>query len=324
MKGRTGMNSIHDDSSTDAVHPWFKERTVDIIQFRVNRRRKTQSTLFGLASMDDFDDHLVQVLLFGETVNVGKSGNRRWRLGNRRIDKDGRFVAGVIGWEADEVREEDHFDLESAEWISSVGHRNRVVIAPFSIVTATRNLFVLKHQSYGESTIATVFRSLLNKGEEQSQPYSNTSWDVEPILDERHFEDWVRSMSVLEKLTFVAKLPNPDGEEAFIDLDQHLKNMNAIEMHHTLKARDPNSGLTTDFTKDHLTFALFAMAKRGFARISAIAYDSASKLRKFTQNNRTKRDPYELSSSSYNDARDELANYSLDVTEKDTGEEPDG
>ena len=304
---------------TQNVTPWFTERTVDVVQFRINRRPFAQGNLLATSVPESFADHLVEALLFGEPVRIGKVGDRSWRLGNRRVGRDETSVSGLIGWETEQLREEDFFDATTAQWISTVEAGNRVVIAPFVIVTSTRTLFVAKHNSYAESTIATVFRTLLNLGEEDSQEYSNTSWDVEPILDEEEFEDWLRHMTTLDKITFVAKLPNPDAEDAFMEAFERLDRMNAGEMRHTLKSRDPNAGLTQDFTQDRLSHGLLEMAKRGYADLIAFARDHGSRLRRFIQKNRTRREPYEFMSGSYVDARDELVEFCLDEGDSEEG-----
>ena len=299
------------------VQSWFTGRRVDIVQFRINRRPHAQGRLLTTPLPESFVDHLAQALLFGETVMAGRSGDRRWRLGNRRIDREGRFVAGLIGWESDELREEDFFDTTSAEWVSNIELASRAVVSPFSVETNSRRLFVAKHSSYAESTIATVFRTLLNLGEVSSQEYSTTSWDVEPILDDVEFEEWLRGMSTLDKLTFVAKLPNPDGEDAFAEVFEHLERMRAGELRHTLKPRDPDLGLTTDFSGDSLALGLMEMAKRGFAAITASAHDSMSRLRRFVQTNRTRREFHSFLSESYDDARDEVVEFSLNELERE-------
>lgn len=305
------MTDTGGQSAIPDVQSWFTGRSVDLVQFRINRRPHAQGRLLTTPLPENFVDHLAQALLFGETIMIGKSGDRRWRLGNRRIDRDGRFIAGLMGWESDELREEDSYDATSARWVSSIEEGSRAVISPFAILANTRTLLVAKHNSYAESTIATVFRTLLNLGEESSQEYSTTSWDIEPILDDVQFEEWLRGMSTLDKLTFVAKLPNPDAEDAFLEVYEHLDGMNAGEMRHTLKCRDSDRGLTTDFSRDRLSLGLLEMAKRGYAAITASAYDSMAKLRRFVQKNRTRRESYSFESGNYEDARDELVEFLL-------------
>lgn len=311
------MTDTSDQSASLHVQPWFAGRSVDIVQFRINRRPHAQGRLLTTPIPDSFIDHLAEALLFGETVMVGKSGDRRWRLGNRSIDRADRFVAGLIGWESDELREEDSFDAVSAEWISNAELGSRTVISPFAIAASTRTLFVARHHSFAESTIATVFRTLLNIGEESSQEFSTTSWDVEPILDDLELEEWLRGMSTLDKLTFVAKLPNPDAEDAFIEVFEHLDRTNAGELRHTLKSRYPEAGLTTDFEQDNLLFGLREMARRGYAAVTAWAHDRWSRPRRYVQKNRTRREPHAFSSDSYDAARDEIAEYSLTESESE-------
>lgn len=299
-----------------SVRPWFAERQVQVVNYRVNRRPLPQGNLFG-GQPENFLDHLVEALLFGHEVSVGRRGDRRWQLGNCRIDSAGRFLAGVIGWESEQLREEDHFDDARAEWVPSVGRASQVSLSPFVIEATSRRLFVMKHPSFAETTLATVFRTILNEGEAAREAGPTTEWDVQPMLDEIEFEEWLHQIAVLDKVTFVARLPNPDAEEAFLELEEHLRQMRAGEMRHELKAADDEAGLSTNFGGDKLANGLLEMSKRGYAAVSAMARDSAARVRKFVQRNSAKHNTIEIESTEYNDARDELAGRALDWAQED-------
>ncbi|MEZ5215687.1 MAG: hypothetical protein R2705_01070 [Ilumatobacteraceae bacterium] len=44
-----------------------------------------------------------------------------------------------------------------------------------------------------------------------------------------------RHAQTLDALRFKVKLPNPDAEEAFAEIDSHLREMDAEELTHRLK-----------------------------------------------------------------------------------------
>ncbi len=297
--------------------PWFSDTEAEVLIYRINRHPRPQGNLFA-NQPTDFSDHLVEALLFGEAVRVGKRGDREWKLGNRLIDSDERFVAGIVGWESPQVREDDYFDSDTRNWIHSEELGNRSALAPFSIETSHRLLFVARHRSFSESAIASVFRTLLQTGEDEREA-PTTDWDVKAVLDPRDFEEWLSGVSTLEKISFRAQLPNPDAEEAFRQIDSQLKTMRAGEMHHALMARDPETGLSTDLSDDPLTNGLLEMSKRGFATVSAIARDAASRVTKFTQTSRTRKHSIAFRATGYDEARDELAVESTGWAEENDG-----
>lgn len=312
------MNQTIKQEEPERSLPWFTNKPVDILQYRVNRREVSQLSFSG-TQPDSFVDHLVEVLLFGHTVSVARRGERTWQLGNRNISSDSGTVSGVIGWQSQESREEDYFNRELAEWESRVEQSNRAVIAPFSIDTDQRKLLVVKHPSFAETTLASVFRSILNDGENERSLGSTTSWDVEPILDDIEFFEWLRTIAVLSQISFDVRLPNPDSEEAFEEVHRYLEDMQASQMKHTLKPADPERGLSTDLNGHPLTAGMIEMAKRGFASIAASAFDSKARLKRFIQKNRTMRKTRTLVSETYNEARDELASQVASILGEDNG-----
>ena len=66
------------------------------------------------------------------------------------------------------------------------------------------------------------------------------------------------------------------------------------------------------------------MAKRGYATITASAHDSMSKLRRFVQKNRSRREPHSFVSGSYDEARDEIVEISLNGSEPEERAIDDG
>ena len=300
-----------------AKQPWFSNRSVSVVVFRINRRPRSQGSLFR-PRQENFMDHLREVLLYGESIRVGKRGNRRWRLGHQRIDPAGRFIAGILGWETQETHQQDYFDRSSAQWVPGVATNSRVTLAPFSIHIASRRLFVVKHHTFRETTIATVFRKLLNQGE-QTSITPTTDWDVQPLLDEEDFEDWLCDIAVLDQIKFVAKLPNPDAEEEFLELIEQMEEIQAGKLTHILTAADTEAGLSKRLQENRITRALMHMSKQGYASISASAHDNASRKVKFLQSNRTLRILYGITSEEYNNARDELSRHILESEESDGG-----
>ncbi len=271
--------------STSEQQPWFAGASGPVLLFKVNRRPRPQN-LFGDTQPDDVLDHLAEVLLFGEPIVTGRKINRTWRLGNRSIDLAGRSITGQVGWERVDQETVDAFDSKRQQWVDVVqptGHSARSV---FAFDAATRHLAVVKHPTFSDTVLPKLFCELLNRGE-AARPTPTTDWDVEPILDEAEFRDWLSATSAVERVRFVAKLPNPGGLDDFEDIWKRLEELNASSIEETIQARDPDAGLG-DITADPISAQFIAMASHAFGYITATGAENGRPT-KYDQREQVKR-----------------------------------
>lgn len=244
--------------------PWFSGRDrTHVLLLRVNRR--PLSTLFG-TQPDDVLDHIVEALLFGETVETGRSNKRQWRLGNRDVDVENRTLTGRLGYVRSSVQYRDHFDEEFQRWIENVEQADVTAQAPFAFDAENRYLAVLQHPSFNASQVATVFRTILNRGENARGISASTDWDVEPLLDEADFLRWLRTADSVLSVTFTAKLPNPDGSEELDPVWTRLHERKARLLQERMEAFDEQAGLS-GIENDPVAKSYIAMATRAFGWI---------------------------------------------------------
>lgn len=246
--------------------PWFVGTTGSILLFKVNRRPRPDN-LFGEKQPDDVLDHIVEALLFGEPVTTGRKISRTWRLGNRSIDLPNRELSGQIGWERHDAETVDAYDSAEQRWVDVIqptGHSARSV---FVFDASTRYLAIARHPSFSDTVLPKVFCELLNKGE-TAREATTTDWDVEPVLDEAEFRDWLRDTKAVERVRFVAKLPNPGGLDEFEDVWKRLERLQASRIEETIQAQNPEVGLG-DITTDPESMQFIAMAGNAFGYITA-------------------------------------------------------
>ena len=269
------------------ITPWFAGRDVPLLLYRVNRRPLAQLKLFSQQPAK-FLDHLVECLLFGaEVATAGRGSTRYWRLGNRHISIEEGYLAGLIGYRSGDTEAQDEYDEDNAEWKHTVVPTERRVTAPFVVVAATRLLVVAKHPTFGETTLPYVFEYLLQQGE-RARSEQTTEWAVEAVLDSKDFDRWVQETAVVSSVAFDVRMPNPDSSELFDQLVQHMNTAEA-NLHHSLKARDPERGLNKNFEQDSLSQALLDMAKRSFAIIRASGRNAQGRTRTYSQRERVRR-----------------------------------
>jgi len=223
------------------LQPWFEGASGPVLLFKVNRRPMPQN-LFGDEQPHDVLNHFAESLLFGEQVVTGRKVKRTWLLGNRDIDVRDRMLAGQIGWERHDSAAADAYDSEQQQWIDVVEQKGRSARSVFVFDAESRLLAVVKHPSFSDTVLPKVFSDLLNRGEAQRDP-PTTDWDVEPILDEAGFRDWLATTHAVERVRFVAKLPNPGGLDSFEALWKRLERLHAGSIEETIQAQDPESGL---------------------------------------------------------------------------------
>ena len=247
------------------AEPWFADRESGaLLLYRVNRRPMRQGNLFA-QQPPDFFEHLTSVLLFAEVVDTGRRTQRFWRLGNRTVDQENELLLGQIGYERPDERRTDRYDDQSQAWVDDVGLAEATARAPFAIDGVTRILTVLRHPTFSEATLPKVFLELLNRGERQ-RSYPTTEWDVEPILDETEFLQWLRSAEAVQRVSFVAKLPNPSALPEFEPVWDRMEQRKAKALREIMEAQDPDRGLDK-VEEDPIARAYIAMASQGFGYV---------------------------------------------------------
>lgn len=276
-------------SNTGEGRPfWFAGKQVQVLTFRINRRPTAQGNLFA-EQPDSFMDHLSQCLQFGlEITTTGRGHERKWRLGNRYTGEHEQWLSGWIGFRADNSEERDEYDVDAASWLTEVVDTEISSTAPFVIVNDTRYLCVAKHPKFSEGVLPVVFETLLNLGERERDQVT-TDWSVEPVLDIVDFESWLQDMAVVDQVTFTVKRPNPDADEDFEQLDDHLRATGAGTLIHTLKPSDRDRGLTKNFNLDSISHGLMQMARLSFAAIKATGRNLVGVPKYYDQGRRVRR-----------------------------------
>ena len=142
-------------------------------------------------------------------------------------------------------------------------------------------LGVLRHSSFSEITVASVFKEFLNRGE-QARPLPTTDWDVEPIGDEQEFYEWVDSTDRVDSVELVFKRPNPDAEREFEDLFARLDALRAAQIREVINSGRSDRGLdkqalrTDGQTRAFITAAMAAfgyVVGKGVVRGRRAAWD---------------------------------------------------
>lgn len=296
--------------------PWFANRELPVLFFRINRRRFEQLRLplgpeRDPSVLPPFFDHLVECLLVGEeVVTSGRGVDRTWRVGNRHISQNQDYLTARLGFETPEVETHDMFDADALEWRTTVQSGERVVTTPFAVIEASRYLCIAKPSSIADRTFRTVFEDLLNRGERQRGTVQ-VEWAVEPLLDEASFARWLEQVRILDKVTFNVKLPNPDAADSFRQLTEHMEAAGAGELDHTLRPRREDRGLSKDLEGDPISQGLMEMAKLSFAQIKAKGRDAAGKVLEYSQKNKVRRQRTKLPST-YDEAEAVIAQLGID------------
>jgi hypothetical protein len=214
-------------------------------------------------------DHIIEVLHFGQHVVTGSSPGRQrdWILGNRYIFRDETAFTGQIGWQRDDRQQASRYESETQEWLDEEEPAERGAHAPFVFDGNSRILGVLKHSTFSETTVASVFQILLREGEQQRE-WPSTEWSVEPILDERDFLSWLHSVQSVTSINLVAELPNPDGLEEFGPIWQEMQDRGARLISTKMVAANDAVGLQ-GLEEDSRVMGNLAMGRQGFGHVEA-------------------------------------------------------
>lgn len=195
------------------------------------------------------------------------TSKRDWILGNRRITADESALSGQIGWEQRGDEPASRYQPETKEWLDVVEPQEHSARAPFVFDGSSRILGVLKHRSFGESTVAKVMQTLLRQGEEQRE-WPSTEWSVEAILDERDFLSWLHSVQAVTSVKLVTKMPNPDGLDEFGPVWEEMSQRKARLMSTRMVAANEDEGLE-GLESDERVRGSLAMGRRGFGYVEA-------------------------------------------------------
>jgi hypothetical protein len=271
------------EAADQPTQRWFAGKDVDTLLYRVNRRTPAAGpTLFS--QPQDVLDHLEQVLAASVPYETGRSYRRLWHIGNKTFDRTAGTLTGRIGWTRSTETFTPVWDDERQEWADRVVPGDVTVVAPFAFISDGRYLGVLRSSTFSETTIADVFRHILNAGEARRTELS-TEWDVEPIGDLQGFYEWVDSTDRVVAVDFVFKRPNPDAEREFEQLFERLNELAASQIRESITAGDGGRGLSKQALRNEPVSKMFiaaAMAAfgylrgRGFVRGRTSTYDQRS------------------------------------------------
>lgn len=183
-------------------------------------------------------------------------------------DRPGAAVlVGQIGWTREDVRTADDYNTDTSEWVDTVDTLAQTARAPFAVDGQTQIVAVVRHPSFAPETVAHVLTLLFNSGE-RTREHPTTEWEAEALLDEQDFREWLDSIDVLEKLRFVAKLPNPDVLEEFEPIFRRMEQLKAKKITEDIEPQDPEVGLT-NVLDDPTSLGYLAMAARAYGYITA-------------------------------------------------------
>jgi len=250
--------------------PWFAGRSGSVLLYRINRRPLANPTLAGGEQPESVMDHIVEVLPFGHHIATGRHDRRRdWILGNRQILDNESAMTGQIGWQQPDQLQTSRYQEDAQEWRDEVETTERSARAPFAFDSNTRVLGILKHSTFSEGKLADVFEQLLRYGENQ-RSWPTTEWSVEPLLDERDFLRWLRSVDAVTSINLVAKLPNPDALEEFGPVWAEMEARRARILSMKMVATTDKAGLQ-GLENDPRVKGHIAMGRQGFGYVQAQA-----------------------------------------------------
>jgi hypothetical protein len=263
---------------------WFAGKDVNTLLYRVNRRIPAAQTLFS--QPENVLDHLEQALAVSVSYETGRRHKRLWHIGNKRFDRTAGTLTGRVGWTRSTETFTPEWDDERQEWADRIVPGDVTVVAPFAFIADGRYLGILRNSTFSETTIADVFRYMLNAGEARRVERS-TDWDVEPIGDLQGFYEWVDSTERVVAVEFVFKRPNPDAERAFEQLFERLDDLAAGQIRDLITAGDDRRGLNKQALRNEPVTKMFiaaAMAAfgylkgRGVTRDRRVTYDQRSQV----------------------------------------------
>jgi len=283
---------------------WFAGKDVDTLLYRINRRTPvTGETLF--TQPVDVLNHLEQVLAVSVSYETGRAHKRLWHIGNKIFDHRAGTLTGRVGWTRPTEVQAPVWDDERQEWADRVLAGDVTVVAPFAFDADRRYLGVMRHSSFSETTIAEVFREILNLGERR-RPEPSTDWDVEPVGDAEEFYQWVASADRVVSVDLVFKRPNPDAEREFEQLFARQNELRARYIKESIAAQDNERGLSKQaLRREPVTRSFIMAAMAAFGYIVGRGYRAGRKVT-YDQRRRAARERIENVGPSWDGATEEV------------------
>lgn len=254
------------------AEPWFSERQGTVLFYRVNRRERSHQLRLMAREYPSAFAHLLDILDFRATVRTGRQHQREWHLGNKSVDRNREILTGVVGYVRSGQELIGVYRTDDQVWEDVLEERGSGVYAPFGFDGQTRILAVLKHPQFSGKTLAEVFTDFLTQGEDRlTSP--TTDWAVEPMLDDEDFYEWIRRTPYVERVRFVAKLPNPDGLDGLEFVNRRMDELEAGQIAEELVARDREVGLR-NLDQDAIARGYVDSAVQGFGYVTARGHDA--------------------------------------------------
>lgn len=254
--------------STPRQRPWFAQKRVAISIFKINRRPRSQGALFGDLSAGSFIAHVNEVLLFGVPQRTGRRFQREWLLGNSVYRPEIHLLLGQIGWTRADLVTTDRYNKTERAWFDIPEEHDVSARSIFVIDGESQELAILRHPSFvSTATLAEIFTRLLSEGEAQL-PAETAEWEVEPKLNPRDFYSWLADTDVVERVTFVATRPNPEGLDAFGSVWRDMDDIEAKMLREEATAANPDTGLR-HLDKNQRVTEHVAMSERGYGYVRA-------------------------------------------------------
>lgn len=180
--------------------------------------------------------------------------------------------------------------------------------APFVYDGESGGLAVLKHPSFPPATVAHVFTELLSRGE--TRIGRTVEWDVTPRLDAPSFREWLERTRAVKRVSFVARLPNPDVLDEFAPLIQRLEAREAAALREEWFARNPEVGLR-EIDQDPDARQMIAAAEKGYGYVNAQGVTEEGTETRYNQRQRVRGEQTPPLPSSWNAMIDVFVRFAL-------------
>ncbi len=283
---------------------WFTRRNVDVLVYKVNRRPLGGQALLFEAPEDALAHFQDALSGFSGPIVTGRRFQREWRVGNRQTRRvSGGAVTGILGWSRQGEALTNVYDSQAEAWRDLIVRSDEAGVAPFAYVRPSGYLGVLRHPSFSEQTIATVLTSILNEGE-VANGLPTVDWAVEPVGDEAEFLAWLDQADLVTELRFVFRLPNPDAEAQFEELEARRQRLGAERIAEQITAPRSSDGLSkAGIRTDRLTQAFLAAALTGLGFVVGKGYRRGRETR-YDQRNHAARERVEGLAVDWEEATD--------------------
>lgn len=228
---------------------------------------------------DDMLTHIQEVLRRSDSVLYGRKEPKTWQVGNLRASPTSEWITARLGATRRNISTDYQYDERTREWVGVPNEREHTILTPLALLSDMRILAILAHPEMTDITAARVLTDILNNGE-RKLPIPTTDWAVEPMLDDREFEEWIRDADRVTNVKFVFKRPNPDGAEDLELMQERLVNLKAESIAEEIKAANPEVGLDKQaLTHDRYVARFRSAAVRTFATVTARGFSNNSKIR---------------------------------------------